>query len=178
MPPWASNTFYFSHHSLQRIFVQNIYTINITSIYRLNSVVWIFETGLVDFYRSGFSNYCLHLYYYIHNVSADMSSGLLQVFVELGSLHGTSNHILFLIHGVACSNSLLKLREPTPIPAYNWTVQGEFLGLIMFSHHYDYYYYIWFFLPELIFQFFYLSFLIIGSHIVFISILGLLNRSL
>ena len=33
------------------------------------------------------------------SVSADMSSGLLQVFVELGSLYGTSNHVLYLIHG-------------------------------------------------------------------------------
>ena len=34
------------------------------------------------------------------------------------------------------------------------------------------------FLPELILRIFYLTFLIIGSYIVFISILGLLNRSL
>ena len=34
------------------------------------------------------------------------------------------------------------------------------------------------FLPALIFRFSYLTFLIIGSHIVFISILGLLSRSL
>ena len=39
---------------------------------------------LDDFYYSGFLDYYLHLYCYIHNVSADMSSGLLQVFhVEL-----------------------------------------------------------------------------------------------
>ena len=29
------------------------------------------------------SDYCLHLYCYFHNILADMSSGLLQVFVEL-----------------------------------------------------------------------------------------------
>ena len=45
-------------------------------------VVWIFEMKLDDFY-------C-----YFHNVLADMSSGLLQVFVELGNLHGTSNYVL------------------------------------------------------------------------------------
>ena len=28
-----------------------------------------------------------------------MSSGLLQVFVELGNLHGTSNYVLYWIHG-------------------------------------------------------------------------------
>ena len=36
-----------------------------------------------------------HLYSYFHNVSADMSSSLLQVFVELENLHGTSNYILY-----------------------------------------------------------------------------------
>ena len=52
---------------------------------------------LNEFYHSGFSDYCLHLYCYIYNVSADMSSGLLQVFVELEILHGTSNHVFYLI---------------------------------------------------------------------------------
>ena len=41
----------------------------------------------------------LHLYFYIHNISADMSSGLLQMFVKLRSLHRTLNHFLYLIHG-------------------------------------------------------------------------------
>ena len=54
-------------------------------------VVWISATKLDDFYHSGFSDHCLKLYCYIHNISADISSGLLQVFVEFGSLHGTSN---------------------------------------------------------------------------------------
>ena len=44
------------------------------------------------------SDYCLHLYSYFHNISTDMSSGLLQVFVELGNLHGTSNYVLYRIH--------------------------------------------------------------------------------
>ena len=39
-----------------------------------------------------------------------MSSGLLQVFVELGNLHGTSNYALYWIHGgihgVACCDSV------------------------------------------------------------------------
>ena len=51
-----------------------------------------------NFYHQGFSDYCLHLYYYFHNASADMSSGLLQVFVELGNLYGTSNYVLYWIH--------------------------------------------------------------------------------
>ena len=50
-------------------------------------------------YRSGFLDYCLHLYCYVHNVLADMSSGLLQMFVEHRNLHGTLNHVLYLIHG-------------------------------------------------------------------------------
>ena len=46
-----------------------------------------------------FSDYCLHLYCYIHNVSADMSSGIFPVFlVEFESLHGTSNRVRYLIH--------------------------------------------------------------------------------
>ena len=50
------------------------------------------------YYYSGFSDYC-HLYCYIHNVSADESPGLLQLFlVELESLCGTSNVVLYLIH--------------------------------------------------------------------------------
>ena len=39
-----------------------------------------------------------------------MSSGLLQVFVELGNLHGTSNYVLYWNTGVACSDSV----------SYNW----------------------------------------------------------
>ena len=66
--------------------------------------VWISETKLDGFYHSGFSDYCLQLYCYIHHVSADMSPDFLQVFVELESLSGTSNHDLYLIHGVACSD--------------------------------------------------------------------------
>ena len=35
-----------------------------------------------------------------------MSSGLIQVFVELGNLHGTSNYVLYWIHNVAGSDSV------------------------------------------------------------------------
>ena len=68
--------------------------------------VWIYETKLDNFYRSWFLDYCHHLFY-IHNVSVDMSSGFLQVFlVKLGCLHGISNYILYLIYGVTCSDSV------------------------------------------------------------------------
>ena len=47
---------------------------------------------LDNFYNLEFSNYCLHLYCYIHNVLADVSFGLLQVFlVELRCLYATLN---------------------------------------------------------------------------------------
>ena len=48
-----------------------------------------------------FSDYCLHIYCYFHNVSADMPSDLLQVFVDLGNLHRTS---FIESTGVACSD--------------------------------------------------------------------------
>ena len=51
-----------------------------------------------------FSDYRLHVYFYFHNVSPDMFSGLLHVFVELGNLRGTSNYVLYWIRGVACSD--------------------------------------------------------------------------
>ena len=54
-------------------------------------VVWISETKLDDFYHLGFLDYGLHLYYYFPNILVDMSFGLLQVFVKLSNLHGTSN---------------------------------------------------------------------------------------
>ena len=75
---------------------------------------------LNDFYPSGFSDFCLHLDCYIHNVSAEMSSGLLQVFlVKLDSLHGTSNHVFYLIHGVTCSDSINHNQVPVlSIPVF------------------------------------------------------------
>ena len=54
---------------------------------------------LDNFYHSRFSDYCLHRYYNIHKVSADVSSGILQVFfLEFGNLHRTLNHVLYLSH--------------------------------------------------------------------------------
>ena len=46
-------------------------------------------------YDHWFSDYCLYLYCYFPNVSADISSGLLQVFIELGNLQGISNYVLY-----------------------------------------------------------------------------------
>ena len=53
-----------------------------------------------------FLDYCLHLYCYFHNVLADMSSGLLQVFVKLRNLHGLRTMSLIESTGVACSDSI------------------------------------------------------------------------
>ena len=134
-----------------------------------------------------------------------MSFGLLQVFVELGNLHGTSNYVLYRITGVAFSYSVSHNRvqvinipvlllacssdwtcrwlSPTPtaislcvlLDSFEWIFRTyklnvlTWLGLLL--------------LCMIFYQcsysdFFYLTFLIIGSHIVFVSILGLLSRSL
>ena len=59
----------------------------------------IFKYYLSKFFRWSleYSDYCHHLYSYIHNVSADASFNPLQIFlVELGSLHRTLNWTLGL----------------------------------------------------------------------------------
>ena len=64
----------------------------------INRLHWLskfLRQSLMIFYHY----YCLHLYCYFHNVTANMSSGLLQMFVKLGNLHGTLNDILYWIHG-------------------------------------------------------------------------------
>ena len=56
---------------------------------------------LCSFYHLVYSNYCLHLYCHIHNVSVDAFFGLIQMFnVELWNLHGISNRTIYLTHGV------------------------------------------------------------------------------
>ena len=75
-------------------------------------VAWISETKLDDFYRSGLSDYGLHSCY-IHDFSADISAGILQVFIELASVHGTSwkNHTIFFFkapHHLLETNLMLR----------------------------------------------------------------------
>ena len=54
---------------------------------------------LDNFYHLEYSDYWPHLYCYTHNVLADISFSLLQVFhVKLRSQHKTLNWILYLIH--------------------------------------------------------------------------------
>ena len=54
---------------------------------------------LDNFYHLEYSDYCLHLYCYIHKILTDMTFGLLQVFhIKLRSLHRISNGTLYLIH--------------------------------------------------------------------------------
>ena len=50
-----------------------------------------------NFYNIMCSDYCLYLYCYIHNVSANASFNILLAFL-VGSLHRTSNRNLYLIH--------------------------------------------------------------------------------
>ena len=54
----------------------------------------------------GFRTIVFIFHCYFHNVSVDMSSGLLQLFGELRNLHGTSNYALYWTTGVACSDSV------------------------------------------------------------------------
>ena len=63
---------------------------NVTCLNFWNETCW--------FSTLGFSDECLYLYCYFHNVSADMSSDLLKVFIELGNLQGTSNYVLYWIY--------------------------------------------------------------------------------
>ena len=95
-----ANTINYSRLS-QQIALRNL----VTAIkLGFSGVMFIFSTLKRNqleesFYHWGFLDYCLHLYCYFHNVSANMSSGLLQVFVELGNLHGISNYVLYWNHG-------------------------------------------------------------------------------
>ena len=136
-----------------------------------------------------------------------MSSGLLQVFVEHGDLHGTSNFIETT--GVACSDSVSHNRvQVLSIPVLllacseDWTcnlqiivsleAQGTNVYNLLDNSEWILGYYklnvltlaritsIMYdsFTCAHIQIFLNLAFLIIGSHIVFNSILGLLSRSL
>ena len=76
----------------------------------------------------------------LHNISADISSGLLPVFfVVLRRLHGTSKHVLDLIHGVTCSDSV-NHNQIQVIHVSCWTIKSDFLRFInlMFLHHYGF----------------------------------------
>ena len=59
-----------------------------------------------NFYHLKYSDYCLHLHCYTHNVSANMSFNLLVFHVEFGDLHRTLNCTVYLIHGGDCSISI------------------------------------------------------------------------
>ena len=63
----------------------------------------------------------LHLH--LHNVLADMYSGFLQVFVERGNLHGTSNYVLYC---TACSDSVSRKR-----------VQVSSISVLLLSYSHD-----------------------------------------
>ena len=66
--------------------------------------VWISEIKVDNFYHL---EYCFHFHCYTHNVSADISFGLLQVFhVELESLHRPLNEPFIQSMGLHSSNSI------------------------------------------------------------------------
>ena len=63
--------------------------------------LWCVKKDILIFIIQG-----LHLYCCIHNVLVDVSPGFLQVFlVELRSLYGTSDYVLYLIHGGRVASS-------------------------------------------------------------------------
>ena len=63
------------------------FVISFFLFYKIYLLSKFLRRSLMIFIIEGFSDYCLHLHCYYHNVSADMSSDLLQVFVVLGNLH-------------------------------------------------------------------------------------------
>ena len=63
-----------------------------------------------------------------------MSSGLLQVFVELGNLHGTSNYVFIESMRVTCSDSVIPNRvQVLSIPVFllacsqDWTCNPQMI---------------------------------------------------
>ena len=69
-------------------------------------LVKISVTKLDDFYHKGFSDYCLHLYCYFHNVSADMSSGFFRCWSNSGTFTELQTTFFIESTGVACSDSI------------------------------------------------------------------------
>ena len=100
----------------------------------------LYETVLLIFYHQGFSDYCLHIYCYFHNVLANMSSGLLRVFVELGNLHGTRISWTSLMQAewpveftrdfniitceLSCATLLFSLVIIEPLGTFEWSIKS------------------------------------------------------
>ena len=129
-----------SHATLQQPFRTLAIKWEVNIFLKKSSCVFLLRLPWCEVYH------CVSIYpVYICMQQTDISLGLLQVFVELGNLHGTSNYVLYWNHGVACSDSVghnrvkvlsilyfyspavrietatsrwlspMKLREPTPI---------------------------------------------------------------
>ena len=64
------------------------------------------ETKTSDFYHWGFSDYCLHLYCYFHNVSAGRSSAFFRCLSNSGTCTVLRTTSFFLSTEVACSHSV------------------------------------------------------------------------
>ena len=69
------------------------------SLKYLNQLYKFLRWNLMVFIIKGLRTIVFIFIVIFHNVSADMSPGLLLVFFELGNLHGTSNYVLYWIQG-------------------------------------------------------------------------------
>ena len=93
------NIYIYTYIHLTNIF-EYIYIYVYSKVY--DRCVYVYT--YIIFYHLRFSD--SFLYSYFHNVSANMSSDLLQVFIEIGNLHETSNYVLHWIYEVVCSDSV------------------------------------------------------------------------
>ena len=85
---------FFSQLPLVRICSFSCYMIT------LNYICSLCQIEHISFYHLEYSDYCLYLHCYTHNVLVDMFCDLLQVCcVKLGSLHRTLIWTLYLIYG-------------------------------------------------------------------------------
>ena len=71
---------------------------NISCLNFLDEAWWFLSLRIFGLLSSAFGHF--------HNVSGNMSSGLPQVLVKHGNLPGTSNYVIYWIHGVICSDSV------------------------------------------------------------------------
>ena len=82
--------------------------------------LWFSMKEITLFFFFTYSNYCLHFHRSTHNVPANMSFDLLQVFhVTLGNLLRTSNWTLYLIPG---GGRLIRQARDTVDKALTWKV--------------------------------------------------------
>ena len=79
------------------------------------SIAWISETKLDDFYCSGFSDYCLHLYCYFQTFWPIYSPVIFRCLSNLGTNKELRTTFFIASTGVACSDSVHHNRNNTGI---------------------------------------------------------------